>query len=255
MGIFDRFKTVVSSNINDLINKAENPEKMLNQLLMDMNEQMIESKKAVAMAIADEKKLEREAAENKRQAEDWEKKAMLAVRSNRDDLAKEALVRKQEYEGYSTQLYAQWQLQKESVDKLKVSLRELQTKIDEASRKKNILIARAKRAEAQDKINKTMSSLSGNKSAFDTFERMSKKVDELEARTEAAKELEDATSGATLERQFAQLETSGSGADSLLEDLKRKMLTQDAGSAAGLAGGTGGSPGGTGSGPEHTPSP
>ena len=169
-------------------------------------------------------------------------------------LIEEAL-RKQEYEGYSTQLYAQWQLQKESVDKLKVSLRELQTKIDEASRKKNILIARAKRAEAQDKINKTMSSLSGNKSAFDTFERMSKKVDELEARTEAAKELEDATSGATLERQFAQLETSGSGADSLLEDLKRKMLTQDAGSAAGLAGGTGGSPGGTGSGPEHTPSP
>jgi phage shock protein A len=229
MGIFDRFRTVVSSNINDLINKAENPEKMLNQLLLDMNEQMIESKKAVAMAIADEKKLERETAENKRQAEDWEKKAMLAVRANRDDLAKEALVRKQEYEGYSTQLFTQWQAQKDSVEKLKVSLRELQNKIDEASRKKNILIARAKRAEAQDKINKTMSSISGNKSAFDTFERMSKKVDELEARTEAAKELEDTTSGATLERQFAQLESSGAGADSMLEDLKRKMLTQDAG--------------------------
>ena len=93
MGIFDRFKTVVSSNINDMISKAENPEKMLNQLVLDMNELMIESKKAVAMAIADEKKLEREASENKRQAEDWEKKAMLAVRSNRDDLAKEALLR------------------------------------------------------------------------------------------------------------------------------------------------------------------
>ena len=157
MGIFDRFKTVVSSNINDLISKAENPEKMLNQLLIDMNEQMIESKKAVAMAIADEKKLEREAAENKRQGEEWEKKAMLAVRSNRDDLAKEALVRKQEFEGYAAQLFTQWQAQKESVEKLKISLRELQNKIDEASRKKNILIARAKRAEAQDKINKTMS--------------------------------------------------------------------------------------------------
>jgi phage shock protein A len=212
-----------------MISKAENPEKMLNQLLLDMNEQMIESKKAVAMAIADEKKLERDAGENKRQAEDWEKKAMLAVRSNRDDLAKEALVRKQEYESYATQLFTQWQAQKESVEKLKISLRELQNKIDEASRKKNILIARAKRAEAQDKINKTMSSISGNKSAFDTFERMSKKVDELEARTEAAKELEDATSGATLEKQFAQLETSGAGTDVLLEDLKRKMLTQDAG--------------------------
>jgi phage shock protein A len=236
MGIFDRFKTVVSSNINDLISKAENPEKMLNQILIDMSEQMIESKKAVAMAIADEKKLEREAIENKRMAEDWEKKAMLAVRAGRDDLAKEALVRKQEYEGYATQLHTQWKAQKESVDKLKDSLRQLQNKIDEASRKKNILIARAKRAEAQDKINKTMSSIAGNKSAFETFDRMAKKVDEIEARAEAHKELEDATSGATLDRQFAQLESSGASADLMLEELKQKMLTQDAGS--GQAGGT-----------------
>ncbi len=229
MGIFERLKTVISSNINDLISKAENPEKMLNQLVIDMNEQMIESKKAVAMAIADEKKLERETLENKRQAEEWEKKAMLAVRAGRDDLAKEALLRKQEYERYATQLHTQWQAQKESVEKLKESLRQLQNKIDEASRKKNILIARAKRAEAQDKINKTMSSLSGNKSAFDTFERMAKKVDEIEARAEAHKELEDLSSGASLEKQFAQLESSGAGADLLLAELKAKMLTDNAG--------------------------
>lgn len=231
MGIFERMKTVISSNINDLISKSENPEKMLNQLVLDMNEQMIESKKAVAMAIADEKKLEREALENKRQADDWEKKAMLAVRAGRDDLAKEALVRKQEYEGYAVQLSTQWQAQKESVEKLKDSLRQLQNKIDEASRKKNILIARAKRAEAQDKINKTMSSISGNKSAFDTFDRMSKKVDEIEARTEAHKELEEMSSGASLEKQFAQLESSGAGADLLLEQLKAKMLTDGSGGA------------------------
>ena len=229
MGIFERVKTVISSNINDMISKAENPEKMLNQLVLDMNEQMIESKKAVAMAIADEKKLEREATENKNQAADWEKKAMIAVRANRDDLAKEALLRKQEYEGYAQQLFTQWQAQKESVEKLKENLRALQNKIDEATRKKNILIARAKRAEAQDKINKTMSSISGNKSAFDTFDRMAKKVDEIEARAEATKELDDATSGATLERQFAQLESSGAGADAMLEDLKRKMLADQTG--------------------------
>ena len=245
MGIFDRFRTVVSSNINDLISKAENPEKMLNQLIIDMNEQMIQSKKAVAMAIADEKKLEREAAGNKQMSEDWEKKAMLAVRSNRDDLAKEALLRKQEYEGYATQLTTQWQAQKESVEKLKVSLRELQSKIDEATRKKNILVARAKRAEAQEKINQTMSSISGNRSSFDTFDRMSKKVDEMEARAEATKELEDATSGATLEKQFAELESSGAGADAMLEDLKRKMIAQDAGTGSGAAG--------SGSGPTPVP--
>lgn len=229
MGIFDRLKTVISSNMNDLISKAENPEKMLNQMIIDMNEQLIESKKAVAMAIADEKRLEREVVENKAKAEDWEKKAMLAVRAGRDDLAKEALLRKQEHETYMGQLGTQWQAQKASVEKLKVSLRELQTKIEEASRKKNILIARAKRAEAQEKINKTMSSLQGNKSAFDTFDRMAKKIDELEARTEAQKELEDATSGSSLEKQFAALESSPTAADALLEDLKRKMITSDAG--------------------------
>jgi len=232
MGIFDRLKTVISSNMNDLISKAENPEKMLNQMIIEMNEQLIDSKKAVAMAIADEKRLEREVTENRAKAEEWEKKAMLAVRAGRDDLAKDALVRKQEHESYVGQLGTQWQAQKESVEKLKESLRGLQTKIEEASRKKNILIARAKRAEAQDKINKTMSSLQGSKSAFDTFDRMAKKIDELEARAEAQKELEDVSSGASLDKQFAALESSPAAADALLEDLKRKMLTEDAGNGA-----------------------
>jgi len=94
MGMFDRLKTVISSNINALISKAEDPEKMLNQLIIDLNEQLIEAKKAVALAIADEKRLEREMLENKAKADEWEKKAMLAVRAGRDDLAKEALLRK-----------------------------------------------------------------------------------------------------------------------------------------------------------------
>ncbi|MBN1241956.1 MAG: PspA/IM30 family protein [Spirochaetales bacterium] len=224
MGIFDRFKTVVSSNINDLISKAENPEKMLNQLLIDMNQQMIESKKAVAMAIADEKKIERELLEQERQAQEWEKKAMIAVRAGRDDLAKEALLRQQEFAGYVGQLRPQWEGQKASVDKLKDALRQLQNKIDEASRKKNILIARAKRAEAQEKIQKTLGTLAGNKSAFETFDRMAKKVDEIEARADAARELEDLSKDTSLEKQFAQLEGSGANADIMLEDLKRKML-------------------------------
>jgi len=204
---------------------------MLNQMIIDMNEQLIESKKAVAMAIADEKKLEREMIENKAKADEWEKKAMLAVRAGRDDLAKEALLRKQEFEGYTTQLSQQWEAQKQSVEKLKEALRQLQTKIEEANRKKNILIARAKRAEAQQRINQTMSTLSGNKSAFETFERMERKVDEIEASAEAIKELDEASTGASLDKQFAQLESSPQAADALLEELKKKMLTEDAGRA------------------------
>jgi phage shock protein A len=223
MGLFSRLKTLISSNVNDLINKAENPEKMLNQLLIDMNTQLIESKKAVAMAIADEKKLERETANQESQAQDWEKKAMLAVRAGKDDLAREALLRKQEYENAAVEYRKQWEAQLAAVDKLKVSLRELQNKIDEAQRKKNLLIARAKRAEAQQKIQSTMSSVTGNRSAFDAFDRISQKVDQLEAQADAAKELDDFSADNDLEKKFKELERSDDSADMLLLELKEKM--------------------------------
>ena len=223
MGIFSRLKTMISSNVNDAISKAEKPEKMLNQLIIEMQEQLLESKKAVALAIADEKKLERELASQEAQAQEWEKKAMLAVRAGQDDLAKEALLRKQEYENTYAEYRKQWELQKSSVDRLKESLRELQNKIEEAQRKKNLLVARAKRAEAQQKIQNTISSVSGNRSAFDAFDRMAQKVDQMEAQADAARELEDLSSNASLERRFSELEKSDASADLLLEDLKKKM--------------------------------
>ena len=223
MGIFSRLKTLVSSNVNDMISKAEKPEKMLNQLLIEMNEQLIESKKAVAMAIADEKKLEREAANQAAMAQEWERKAMLAVNAGKDDLAKEALLRKQEYDKAAAEYQKQWQAQKTSVDSLKESLRELQNKIEEAQRKKNLLVARAKRAEAQQKIQNTISSVSGNRSAFDAFDRMSQKVDQMEAQADAAKELEDFSANNNLEKRFAELEKSDGNADMMLLELKEKM--------------------------------
>jgi phage shock protein A len=223
MGIFSRLKTLISSNVNDLINKAEKPEKMLNQLLIDMNTQLIESKKAVAMAIADEKKLEREVQNQEAQAKDWERKAMLAVQAGKDDLAREALLRKQEYENNYAEYKKQWDAQRTSVEQLKVSLRELQNKIDEAQRKKNLLVARAKRAEAQQKIQSTISSVAGNRTAFDTFDRMTAKVDQMEAEAEAAKELDDLSANAGLEKRFAELEKSDTAADQMLLNLKEKM--------------------------------
>ena len=223
MGIFSRIKTVVSSNINEIISKAEKPEKMLNQLIIDMNEQLIESKKAVAMAIADEKKLEREKDNQLAQAQEWERKAMLAVSAGKDDLAKEALLRKAEYDKAGAEYQKQWESQKASVDQLKESLRELQTKIEEAQRKKNLLIARAKRAEAQQKIQNTISSVSGNRSAFDAFDRMAAKVDQMEAQADAARELDDFSRNTNLEKKFAELEKSDSSADMMLLELKQKM--------------------------------
>jgi phage shock protein A len=222
MGILDRIRTVLKANINALISKAEDPEKMLNQLIMDMNEQLLEAKKQVAMSIADEKKLERQALENKTQGEDWEKKAMLAVKAGKDDLAKEALLRKQEYDSYASSFQKEFEAQHASVEQLKDALRQLQTKIEEASRKKNLLIARAKRAEAQKQIQQTMGSLAGN-SSFDTFDRMAQKVDQIEAEAEAMKELGEVTADQKLEDKFKELESSAAGSDKLLEDLKAKM--------------------------------
>jgi phage shock protein A len=206
-----------------MISKAEKPEKMLNQLLIDMSEQLIESKKAVALAIADEKKLERETQNQQAQSKEWERKAMLAVQAGKDDLAKEALLRKQEYDNAYTEYKKQWEAQHVSVEKLKESLRELQQKIDEAQRKKNLLVARAKRAEAQQKIQSTISSVSGNRTAFDAFDRMAAKVDQMEAQAEAAKELEDFSSNASLDKRFEELEKSDTSADLMLLELKEKM--------------------------------
>jgi phage shock protein A len=222
MGILDRIRTVLKANINALISKAEDPEKMLNQLIMDMNEQLLEAKKQVAMAIADEKKLERQTLENKSQGEDWEKKAMLAVKAGKDDLAKEALVRKQEYDGYAASFQKEFDSQHAAVEQLKDALRQLQAKIEEASRKKNLLVARAKRAEAQKQIQQTMGSLSAN-SSFDTFDRMAQKVDQVEAEAEAMKELGEVTADQKLEDKFKELESSDQSSDKLLEDLKAKM--------------------------------
>lgn len=221
MGIFGRLGTLLKANVNDVISKAEDPEKILNQLILDMKDQLIEAKKQVAVAIADEKRLKKQFDNELHMAREWEKKAMMAVRAGRDDLAKEALRRKSEHDDISSQYKAQWEAQKAAADKLRDSLRQLNNKIEEAKRKKNLLIARKKRAEAQQQIQNTMSSLSDT-SAFDTFDRMATKIDQMEAEAEAQAELVGDISGSNLENQFANLEAD-SGADAELEALKAKM--------------------------------
>src|ERR687890_1863553 len=100
MGIFDRLSTLLKSNINDLISSAEHPEKMLNQILVDMRTQLAKAKQQVAASIADEKRLRDQADAEFKQAEDWERRAMLAIQEGRDDLAKQALVRHAEHNSH-----------------------------------------------------------------------------------------------------------------------------------------------------------
>ena len=120
MGIFSRLGTLIKSNLNDLISRAEDPEKMLNQVLLEMQQQLVEAKKAVAVAIADEKRLQKQYNAELDKSKEWERKAMLAVRAGDDNLARQALVRKQEHENIAAQFQQQWIAQKGAVDKLKI---------------------------------------------------------------------------------------------------------------------------------------
>jgi len=221
MGFFGRLATLIKSNLNDLISKSEDPEKMLNQVIVDMNTQLVEAKKQVAKAIADEKRLAKQFKGEQSVASDWEKKAMLAIRAGDENLAKEALMRKKEHDALAESYGDQWQKQKAATDQLKTALRALNNKIEEAKRKKNVLIARKRRAEAMKSIQETMSGLSDT-SAFDTFDRMSQKIDQMESEAEASAELNEEYSGDVLADRFANLEATA-GADADLEELKRKM--------------------------------
>jgi phage shock protein A len=227
MGIIDRLSTLLKSNINDLISRAENPEKVLNQLITDMRSQLAKAKQEVAAAIADEKKLHAQLEKEKQTADEWERKAMLAVEQGRDDLAKQALMRHAEHLQHAQAMHETWMRQKAETETLKQSLRTLNDKIEEAKRKKNLLIARQKRAEAQERIHRTMSSMS-DKSAFEHFERMASKIEETERKALAAAEINEELTGDDLSRQFEALEYHGS-ADQQLLDLKKKMGLLSAG--------------------------
>jgi phage shock protein A len=221
MGIFSRLAQLIKSNLNDLISRSEDPEKMLNQVVLEMSNQLVEAKKQVAASIADEKRLAKQLEQELGNAQEWERKAMMAVRAGNEPLAKEALARKREHDGLAATYRDQWTKQNAAVEQLKKALRLLNDKIEEAKRKKNVLIARKKRAEAQRAIQDTMSGLR-DQSAFETFDRMATKVDQIEAEAEAGAELAEEYSGDTLAAKFQQLEGTHS-ADEDLTALKRKM--------------------------------
>ena len=232
MGIFDRLSTLLRSNINDIISSAENPEKMLNQILVDMRSQLAKAKQQVAAAIADEKRLRDQADSERRQSEDWEKRAMLAVQEGRDDLAKQALVRQGEHAQHAEQLELTWQSHQAETEKLKASLRDLNDKIEEAKRKKNLLIARQRRAQAQKRIAETMSSMS-EKSAFEAFARMEERIETNERQLKASIEIEEEFTGDRLAQDFKQLEKGAVAGtvDVQLMALKQKMGMLPAGSS------------------------
>jgi len=221
MGIMDRMATVIKSNLNHLINKAEDPEKMLDQILIQMRQQLVEAKREVAVAIADEKRLAAQLEAELEQVREWERRATMAVQKGEDDLAREALRRKADHEQIAIGYKKQWDAQLASTENLKNALRALSQKIEEAGRKKNLLVARQKRAEAQKHIHEVMTGLTDT-SAFESFDRMTSKVEQIEAQAGAAVELSQELSGDTMEQKFRALESS-TDVEQELHALKAKV--------------------------------
>lgn len=218
MGIFGRIADVFKANVNDAIDKAEDPEKMLKQMVLEMEESVNKATLAVANAVANEKSLERKLAKAKEQSADWQQKAVQALQAGREDLAKAALEKKAVTDRNVVDLQPIHTQAKATSDKLREQLNQLKNKLDEARSRQSTLIARSQAAKAQKEINQTFSGVGSD--AFSKFDKFEGKIEKLESEAEAFGEL--AGENTSLDMEFKQLST-GASVDSELEKLKASL--------------------------------
>ena len=219
MGFFDRLSRLLRSNLNNLLNKAEDPAKILDQSVIDMQADLERLREAVANAMASQKRLSRQAEQANSQAETWYQRARQAIEKGEEDLAREALVRRKTFQGTFTSLSNQVEGQDGQVEILKRSLMTLEGKIAEARTKKDMLKARVQAAQAQQKLENAVGTI-GTNNAMDAFQRMEDKVESLEASSEAAAEL----AGIDLQSKFDALENCNEIDDELYK-LRRGLKT------------------------------
>ncbi|MBD0394867.1 PspA/IM30 family protein [Microcoleus sp. herbarium2] len=218
MGLFDRLWRVIRANINSLVGAAEDPEKILEQAVMDMQEDLVQLRQAVAGAIAAQKRTERQCSQAESTAAEWYQRAQLALQKGEENLAREALTRKKSYQETATAMKASLGQQNAVVTQLKENMRALESKISEAKSKKDMYIARARSAKASERLQEMMGNLNTG-SALSAFERMEEKVIQLESRSEAIAEL----GTNDLEKKFLSLE-GAEDVDSELAAMKAQML-------------------------------
>jgi phage shock protein A len=216
MALLERVATLVRANLNDLIDKAEEPEKMIKQVILDMQNQLLQVKTQVAIAIADQHLLEKKQKENGDKVTDWMRKAELAVGKQEDDLARAALQRVESYRELSDSFAQQVIDQKAQVENLKNALRQLERKLGEAEGKADLLVAQQRRARAVGKASDARMAMGDNSKAA-AFDRMKRKVAHNEALSQAKSEI--ATDN--VEDRLAALEKEDR-IEQLLAELKSK---------------------------------
>lgn len=222
MGIFKRLRDLTMASINDLLDKAEDPVKMLNQFLRDMEEDIQEAETAVAKQIAIEKKFKQQYEEAQEMVQKREEQALKALESGNEDLARRALQDKKEHQTRFDEMKKQYDVAKENADRLRSQLSEMKDEFNKMKNKKDLLVARAEAAKAQKQINQAMSGF-GTDNAAKGFDRMSEKVLQLEAEAEASNELR--SKGKSLDDELDSL-GKNDGVDDELAALKAKLAAK-----------------------------
>lgn len=216
MALLERIATLVRANLNDLIDQAEDPEKMIKQVILDMQNQLLQVKTQVAIAIADQHLLEKKKQENSGRVGEWSRKAELAVDKKQDDLARAALQRGESYRELTDSYAQQVDDQKMQVENLKAALRQLEQKLAEATAKADLLAARQRRARAVSRATDAQFKL-GSMSGSSTFDRMKRKVAHSEAESQAKSEIV----ASDMEARLAALEK-----DDRIEQLLAQLKTR-----------------------------
>ena len=222
-GIFARMADIIKANINDLLNRAEDPEKMIRQMILEMEEAVNKATASVGTAVANEKRLERQLLEKTDRIEAWQKKAELAVASDEDDLARRALERKATLEKAAGDLEVAFDESHKTSDQLKKQLSQLKSKLDEARTRQGALIARRRAAQARKQIAQGLSGIGDD--AFSSFERFRSRVENEEA--EASAHAEIAGEDPSLDETFEKLERRNT-VEEELEALKNRLRKSDA---------------------------
>lgn len=225
MNLFDRFSRVAKSNLNNIVKNLEDPEKILNQAVEDMQSDLVKVRQSYAEVTATQRRLLKQQDQANAIASDWYERAQLALQKGNDELAREALSRRQQQLDAASELQSQIDVQNVSIDKLFEGMQALESKIMESKAKKEQMIARARTAETTQKVNDMLSGVTGTTS-MDAFNRMEDKVEALEAAAEVSTEMGSlggnalpGSSSADLEKQFKQLE-AGSAVDDELKKMK-----------------------------------
>lgn len=224
MNMFNRFARVVSSNVNNLIKGLEDPEKVIEQAVIDMQSDLVKIRQSYAEISATQKRMDKQREQADGMANDWYRRAQLALEKGDEELAREALSRRQIQLDIVEDLNKQIALQAKSIEKLYTSMVALEQKITEAKRQKDTFIARARTAKTASQVNDMLSSITGT-SSMEAFERMKAKVENLEAEAEVAGELAASSSGSAspnMEERFRALE-GNSKVEDQLEMMKKRL--------------------------------